>query len=94
MRGLLFLGNGAAIGPRAFRADVDDIRPVGQLLAGAGERGIDVGYSIAAEGIGDEIDDAHDQRAHRELDRHVAQDQLHGSGTKEIRRCANRPVCV
>ena len=69
-----------------MRADIDDAGAIRELLAGTGERGIDVGQPIAAKRIGDEIDDAHDEWARGILPPDIAQDQLHGSGTKEIFR--------
>src|SRR4030095_10898456 len=55
---------------------------------------IDVHKAIARERIRTEIDDAHDQRTTRKLDRVPPRNQPHGSATKEIARFCKRTVCV
>src|SRR5205823_5981003 len=83
-----------AIGARALRSDVHDVRAIGDESARFRERRVDVRYTVAGKGIRNEIHDAHDQRWPWKLEHEPPRDQLHASATAERSRRAKRSVCV
>ena len=94
LRRFLFRRDRAAVRTRALRADVHDVRALGDEFACVCERGVNLRDAVAGKRIRDEIHDAHHERRARELEREFPCDEPHASGTDDDLRFANRSVCV
>ncbi len=86
-------GNRRAIGARAFAADVDQVRALGGHAPRLSHRGIEIERAVPRKRIGIQIDDAHDKRPPREIERALRQPEFGRSHEVRASGKATRVRC-